>query len=357
MKLIYSLFFPLLLFTFAFNSCSDDSFSLSTQVNDFFFLKNKNAKMPVAVQGNTASKTFVILLNGGPGGSSFLYNDLFDAMTNPLEEDYGVVYWEQRNSGAAQGSFDDALMTPNQYVEDLEQLVQLIQHHYGKDIQVFLMGLSWGGYLGYAYLSEADNQSNITGFINVVGPHNLLSMTSFSKQRLIQAAQHQLNTSSDKVTEWQNILDWCIQKDTILNKEDFLVINDFAIEAELLQVDSLSMEMSSASWKEQLNFVFASPFSLNQLNTNQSTITKSQLLDRALEEGLDAFLPNITIPVIIMGGAFDYVVPIETLTEQYELLGSSEKELIIFRKSGHSIISNETSQFVGQSKGFIDKHR
>jgi pimeloyl-ACP methyl ester carboxylesterase len=357
MKSINNLLLILCVFAFGFNSCSDDSFSLSKQADDFFFLKNKNAKMPVAVQGNTASKTFVILLNGGPGGSSFLYNDLFGAMTNPLEEDYGMVYWEQRNSGAAQGNFDDRLMTPSQYVEDLEQLVQLIQHHYGKDIQVFLMGLSWGGYLGYAYLSKADNQSNIAGFINVVGPHNLLSMTSFSKQRLIESAQYQLNTSSDKVTEWQNILDWCIQKDTILNKEDFLAINDLAIEAELLLVDSLSMEMNSADLSTQLNFIFSSPFSASQLSTNQNTIAESQLLNRALEEDLDAFLPNITIPVTIMGGAFDYVVPIETLTEQYELLGSTEKELTLFRKSGHSIISNETSQLVGQSKAFINKHR
>lgn len=357
MKLIYSLFVSVLLFAFVLNGCSDDSFSLSTRADDFFFFKNKNAKMPVAVQGNTASKTFVIFLNGGPGGSSFLYNDLFGAMTNPLEEDYGMVYWEQRNSGAAQGNFDDALMTPSQYVEDLEQLIQLIQYHYGEDIQVFLMGLSWGGYLGYAYLSQADNQSNIAGFINVVGPHNLLSMTSFSKKRLIQTAQHQLNASTDKATEWQNILDWCIQKDTILNKEDFIAINDLAIEAELLQIDSLSMEMSPASLNAQLNFVFASPFSASQLSANQKMIRESQLLDRALEQNLDAFLPNITIPVTIMGGAFDYVVPAETLTEQYELLGSSEKELTIFRKSGHSIVSNETSQFVRQSKAFINKHR
>ncbi|MGB0862846.1 MAG: alpha/beta fold hydrolase [Saprospiraceae bacterium] len=353
MKLNYFL----LLFILIFNSCVEDDFTLSSEAGDFFFFKNKNAKMPVAVQGNTASKTFVILLNGGPGGSSFSYNELFGAMTNSLEEDFGMVYWEQRNSGATQGVFDDALMTPSQYVEDLEQLVELIRFHYGVDIQVFLMGVSWGGYLGYAYLSEKNNQSNITGFVNVVGPHNLPRMTSWSKKRLIETAQNKLNMNSNNASDWQKILNWCVQKDTILNKDDFMMLGNWAMEAELLEADSLSMEMKAADWRTQLNFIFGSPFSAGQLSANQNSIAQSQLLDIALKENLDDYLPNIKVPVTIFGGAFDYVVPIEVLSEQYDLLGSSEKELIIFEKSGHRIISNETTRFIREIKLFIDKNR
>ena len=106
-----------------------------------------------------------------------------------------------------------------------------------------------------------------------------------------------------------------------------------------------------------MNFIFGSPFSAGQLSANQNSIAQSQLLDIALKENLDDYLPNIKVPVTIFGGAFDYVVPIEVLSEQYDLLGSSEKELIIFEKSGHRIISNETTRFIREIKLFIDKNR
>ena len=57
-------------------SCQKEEITLSDNAKDHFFLKSDGAEMPVWVEGNTESKTLVIFLHGGPGGSSIGYNEL-----------------------------------------------------------------------------------------------------------------------------------------------------------------------------------------------------------------------------------------------------------------------------------------
>ena len=125
--------------------------------------------LPVWVKGNTASKTIIVYLHGGPGGggsfgsSEFLNSEFVEAVT----EKYAMVFFDQRGSGSSQGHYDKSLMTEAQFVEDLDKLVILLQNKYGSDINVFLYGVSWGGYLGTAYLVTGENQNKIKGWIIV----------------------------------------------------------------------------------------------------------------------------------------------------------------------------------------------
>ena len=353
---LHTYIYSILLFSILNWSCGRTEFNLSPTADDFFFLKNKGAEMPIWVQGNTSSKTFVILLNGGPGGSSFIYNELFKPVTDPLEEQYGMVYWEQRSSGSTQGDFLPEHMTPEQYVEDLEKVIALLQNKYGSDVGIFLMGISWGGYLSAAYLSKAENQLPIKGWINIVGPHNLAKTSNVSKVKLLPFAQQQVNLANPEPL-WQEIIDWCAVNDSIYNKTTFEEFNSLAVQAELQIQDSLTMEMSPASLGSQLSFVFTSPFNAYALSTNQSNIRDSELIELAVRQPLDSQLSNIQTPTIIFSGNFDQIVPHEFLAEQFDLLGSLDKQIFLFEKSGHGLISNETAQFLVLTQNFIEQHR
>ena len=70
-----------------------------------------------------------------------------------LEEDYAFVYYDPRGSGEAQGNAKPESFTVEQFVKDLEQLVYLVRHKYNNPT-LFLMGHSWGGGLGKAFLLE-----------------------------------------------------------------------------------------------------------------------------------------------------------------------------------------------------------
>ena len=90
---------------------------------NYFWVERNNARMPVWVRGNIDSGIFVVFNHGGPGScgtaeSIFEVNPAngkFDHASplQVLENDYAVVYWDQRHSGMSTGNGADP-NTPRQ---------------------------------------------------------------------------------------------------------------------------------------------------------------------------------------------------------------------------------------------------
>ena len=65
-------------------------------------------------------------------------------------------------------------------------------------------------------------------------------------------------------------------------------------------------------------------------------------------------LPNITIPTLLLWGKYDFVVPPALGEQALQLIGSVDKELVIFENSGHSPMSNEETLFTEELNKFIE---
>src|SRR5690554_1828223 len=83
-------------------SCQKEQIEIGTDVSETFYVENQGASMRVLVEGNTASKTILLFVHGGPGSSAYFYNT--DYISNHIEDKYAVAYWDQRNAGASQGN-------------------------------------------------------------------------------------------------------------------------------------------------------------------------------------------------------------------------------------------------------------
>ena len=77
--------------------------------------------MPVFVEGNLNSNTFIILLHGGPGGDSHTYNTGITYFSDQMEEEFVMVYYDQRGSGTSMGNYKKSDLTMEQYIEDFKQ--------------------------------------------------------------------------------------------------------------------------------------------------------------------------------------------------------------------------------------------
>ena len=155
----------IILFTSLFYTGCEKSEWLSD--GDYFFLEHKEAVMPVWVNGNIESGIFVLTNHGGPmrnTGHDFHLSRGF----KQLEEDYAVVYWDQRMSGLAQGDPKISDLSVEQHYEDLEKLTELIIQLYDPK-SMFLLGHSWGGTLTGGYLGSKNHQDLIKGWNNVDG--------------------------------------------------------------------------------------------------------------------------------------------------------------------------------------------
>ncbi len=330
-------------------SCENDG-NLTSDANDHFYLRNNNAEMPVFVKGNTASKTFIIWISGGPGSSTFAHKYGDYKIMELMEEKYGNVYWDQRCAGSSTGTFDPDDLTLDQYVEDLEKLVYLIKDLYGNDIQIILEGHSFGGTLGLAYLSKGNNQDQVDGFICNGGPYNFPQLKQDSKNMMIELANRQISYNN-KVSDWENIIDELYEIDEFAD-DTWLELNEVSHKTNPLLTDVDSVNSFSFNWLDS-KLVFGAPsveFAIKNktLSMNENFIEELENTDLSLD------IANITIPVIFVSGKYDVVVPPNHLHDAMNIISSPVKEHLILERSHHFTCFTEPHVYEQHVSEFIE---
>jgi pimeloyl-ACP methyl ester carboxylesterase len=141
--------------------------SLSERV----FVKINGVQQGMLIQSVNPSNPVLLFLHGGPGMPQFFLNG-----THPtgLEQDFTVVWWEQRGAGISFSSdIPPESMTINQMIEDTIAVADYLRKRFGRD-RIVLLGHSWGSFLGIQVAARApDRFSAFIGMGQVV--HQLRS--------------------------------------------------------------------------------------------------------------------------------------------------------------------------------------
>ena len=322
----------------------------NTAVKERFYFRNDGADIAVQIDGNIASKTFVLLLHGGPGGGSAAYNSGYYA--DELEKKYAMVYMDQRGNGASQGSYEKSDLTLSQNSKDVYELTKFLKQKYGSDISVFLMGHSWGGITTAHALINTDIQSLLKGWIEVDGAHDFPMNDIEAVKMFLKIGGEQIALSKN-VDFWQPIIDKVILMDTNnITQEDQGVLNSNGFTAE----GKLDEIVSETQGGGPAYGVLNSPdFSLATYLSNQSV--NPPLNEDSQKSPLTDQLHKIKIPSQFLWGKYDFVVPPEIGFSGYNNVGTTQKELVIFENSGHSPMSNEPEKFVTSVVSFIELYK
>lgn len=336
------------------SSCKKDSDISNLQ--DFFYLRNDGADLPVFVEGNALSEKFVIVLHGGPGGDAQIYNNFSKAFSDKLESQFAMVYYDQRGSGTSGGKYSNEKLNVQQHVEDLEKLLILLKAKYGKSIKLFLMGHSWGGALGTAYLIKDNNQNNISGWIEVDGAHNFAANKEVY-YALIDISFQQIYSSSKYVNKWKEIYQYCNSLDTN-NFADTTIsrLNKFGFEVEqYLTSDGIIISDTPLELSSILNHSFTSGYSPITAKFNLR-ITSISMFNEVKKLDFTDQLYKINIPTLFVWGKHDYVLPVKLGYEGISKIGSVDKKIVVLDKSGHSSMFNQMQPFLNEVIGFINSH-
>jgi proline iminopeptidase len=337
-----------LLFTsfLIFFACHDDVYDQG----DFFFLTNKNAQMPVNVRGNKGSGVFIVFLHGGPGGSALQKVGL--PVFNTLEKEYATVFWDQRSSGSSQGNSPDNLLTLDQFVEDLDKLIDVLQYKYGHP-KIFLLGHSWGGCLGTAYLLDSKRQSKISGWMEVDGAHDNPKGDSLSLQWVTDYARLQISQDTD-VSFWQYALRWYAENPNFTSNQlehyAFLERAHGYIHDPTIRRDPLTFPEFSA------DYLFASPTNIPAEFTNYNHVIKKFIIS---DIDLTPEMKKITLPSIIYWGKNDGVIPYPMASQALQALGTPDenKSIVTLPTSAHFSFYEEPGLFDETMRGFIEKYK
>ena len=327
-------------------SCHDDPY----RDGDFFFLVNKNASMPVTVRGNRGSGIFVLFIHGGPGGSALQKVGL--PAFNDLENSYATVFWDQRGSGSSEGNSSESLLTLTQFVEDLDKLVDLIRAKYGAP-EIFLMGHSWGGCLGTAYLLDPARASKIKGWIEVDGAHNNPKGDSLSMNFVTSFAQQQVSQGMD-ADFWNYVLGWYLKNPNFTS--DQLEHYAFVEKANGYVHDPTVQRVPATFPGYSFDYIFNSSADASMALTNYNHVIKHFIIS---DIDLTSEMKNIKLPALIVWGKEDSIIPYPMAQHAFNALGtlSSRKSIVTLPNSGHVGFYEEPDLFANSVRLFIEANK
>lgn len=142
-------------------SCSEKIKNIDHEI----MVKVPESKLYVRVRGNP-DKPLIVNLHGGPGGYSGIDIKL---MGTGLEDKFLVAYLDQRGCGKSLECRDENLLTVEQYVEDLDIVIDSLRKKYNKQ-KVNIMGTSWGGMYGFLYMLQ--HQDKVKSYACIDGKVN-----------------------------------------------------------------------------------------------------------------------------------------------------------------------------------------
>lgn len=325
-----------------------DKVELTSNQSDLIYIRHEGADMPVHVHGNAASKKFILLVHGGPGGSGLEYRS--GEFSESLEAEYAVGYWDQRGQGMSQGHYGTELVNVDQMAKDLHAVAQGLRFHYGTDISIYVFGHSWGGMLGTAYASSGF-QSEVQGWIEVSGAHDIPQLNRAAIRMYLEIGQDQIDKNKN-VDFWREVIDFAAGVDTNnISIDDGGRINSYGFQAEQ-KLDEVTPGTGAYSPLKEL---FFSPRNLLTAGVGGS-ITANQLQAEVETKSLTSQLPNIQIPTLLIYGKYDFVVPAALGETAFREIGTADKEYVLFENSGHSPMDNEPTLFVNTVIDWVNRH-
>ena len=343
MKTLLLIFLLIVGFSF---SCRKEDVSFSTNTSDVFYVSNAGASMRVLVEGNTQNNVFVLVVHGGPGMSSYVYNTAY--LSKNLEDKCAMVYWDQRNSGASQGNSNGNRLNLDQMVEDLRKVIVVLKYRYGQNIKIYLLGHSFGGMISTAFLTEPGNQEMVSGYIDVDASHDYPVNDSLTRLSLLKTGVSEI-AKGNKTKEWEAIVRYCKDHPSNFSLEESQSLEIFAAEAENY-IDSVkSVNIVSTVFRGIVDDKTpVTSVLVNLLYTENSEFNKELLKKRFSDK-----LGMINIPVLVLWGKYDFVCPPALGKDFYSLVSSTEKRMVVSPVSGHNFIYQDEKLFCDEVSSFV----
>lgn len=328
-------------------SCNKDEDLVN--VDEVIWVRSNGADMPVHVHGTLENSTIILIVHGGPGGNGLEYRS--GKYTEPLEARYAMAYWDQRGQGMSHGHYSDGDVTVSQMADDLDAVIKVLKAKYGANNKLVVLGHSWGGTLTAKYMVTGNNQQNVDAWIEANGAHDIPQLNHDAISMFINVANQQI-AAQNNVANWQGILDWASGIDSNnVTSEQSGEINQKGFEVEAwLTEDGVMQEPEQGG-----THVPGLSGPTNPLTSFLAGSATSNLLNDEVEAtALTSQLSNVTIPTLVLWGRYDFVVPVSLGYDTYDNISSTNKQIVIFEKSGHSPMSNEWEAFSNSIISFVD---
>ena len=279
------------------------------------------------IRGESVANPPLILLHGGPGLSE---TGLFRFFNAPLEKVFTLVYWDQRGAGK---SFDRDVprssMTVEQFVSDLEELVDAVCERLGKT-KVVIFGHSWGSALGTLYAARFPEK--VAAYVGS-GQYGdcRCRRGSFVRVRARGGRASRQPQGAEKAPRDRPA---AAHRRAVVDRAHLVARLEGGMRPRAL-------------WKMGRPIISGRESSLFDLRRTMRGFRFSldAMWAEASRLNLLDLVPALEMPVFFLLGRKDHWVPPEASLAYFEALAAPSKKLVWFEESGHEPFVDEPAKF------------
>lgn len=286
------------------------------------------------IQGRDIHQPVLLFLHGGPGSPEY---PMADAVSGKLADVFTVCWWDQRGSGMSyHSSIPPETMTLEQLVEDTKEVAEYLMDRFGVE-KVYLMGHSWGSYLGVYAAAKYPNLFH--AYIGIGQVANQF----ISEQKAYDYMLEQARATGDAKLE-KELLKYT------LDTPSALVPAYMAVRTDGMNRLGIGMTHSGASilWNGVFPVLRCRAYTFWQKidYVRGMNFSQTYLWDSAATDYLIDSVPALEIPVYIFQGVHDYQTSYEEAKAYFDQLQAPEKHFYPFEDSAHSPPFEEPERFV-----------
>lgn len=285
-------------------------------------IKLGGVKQSILVRGNSRDNPILLFLHGGPGMPMMYLGYTFQ---RELEKRFIVVHWDQRGAGKSyRTDIPVETMNVEQLLADARELILYLLGKFEQD-KVYLVGHSWGSYLGMLMVSRYPDLFHAYVGVGQVadGGQARVLQDRFIRERAAETGEpeaiHDLDLRGAAAHE-----KWLFEFGGVLH--------DRTSWTPLLITGLLSAEYSLL---DVYNVARGSSFSSRHMKYNA---INGALMDR---------VTDVRVPVFFFIGRHDFTTPYELSERYFEALSAPEKKIIWFEESAHFPFYEEPEKFAG----------
>lgn len=287
------------------------------------------------IRGKDTTAPVMLFLHGGPGSPEYA----FFRATNPgLEDDFVMVYWEQRGAGKSYDpDLDPATLTLAQMVSDTAELSRSLSQRFGQE-KIFLMGHSWGSALA---LLTAEAHPELYRKVFTIGQ----IANQYEGERLSFAwvqQQAEARGDADAIATLSALTfpaadapadDWI---GFVMTQRQFVEAYGGGAIHETIpfwRMVGMVLDAPEYTLADKRDFMRGSQLSLRNM--------WPELISTDLAEAV----PALEVPVVIMHGRHDMTTPYTLAEAYFNQLSAPEKHFVTFENSAHGVAFEEQERF------------
>ncbi|MDA3890586.1 MAG: alpha/beta hydrolase [Salinivirgaceae bacterium] len=284
------------------------------------------------IRGKSVDNPVLLMLHGGPGSPQAHMNLPINKI---LEDYYIVVNWDQRGAGASYSSDIPAeSMTIKQFVDDTYEVTKYLKERFGKN-KIFLLGHSWGSYLGMRTIYKYPDEY-----------HAYIGIGQVSDQRKSEDMSYEFVYSNAKQENNTKAIEALEAIGSPVNGE----FNDPATAMQIKGrwITEYGGAVYGKSAKYLLDIFIKPLFTFREYKMSAKlnymkglTFTQMLLWNQLLDEQLVDMVKEVKVPIYILHGVHDYQTVYSESKSYIDLIKAPKKEFITFENSAHWLPYND----------------